>query len=277
MLARDYGDYEYLKLKLPDHERGIRLRLINGVPHPSFSTIDSFTSDKSSIEAWRQRIGVEKADAIVELSSRRGDFLHDWMELSCIHKVYTLEELQELLPQKFSEYENQQAVRGAQQMFNKMMKGGVQGYVDEVIMSEVMMYTSLNNKSGDGIYGFTMKFDMLAKDKHGEVVLIDWKNSRKPKRDEYVENYKMQIAAYWHGIEKELGYKIDTAKIIVVNEQNWKIQVYQLRRMQMEFWLDKFYTKLKMFFEEVLPAAIKYNRSLPKEERLPIERKAFIP
>ena len=169
---------------------------------PSVTTILGETKDKSGLEKWRKRVGEKEADRISNLSMSRGTIMHRLIEL---YKTKTEGEAQDRLVElkeiaktddevnEFSEDENGELyLEEAWKFFYKFWFNSADYFdrIKEVVEAETFLWTT---KAG-GWAGTVDNVSQLVDDK---VMIIDYKNSRKPKREDWVQDYYMQAAAYF--------------------------------------------------------------------------------
>lgn len=147
---------------------GIRRYDIPGQrPLPSVTTILSGTKDNTPILEWRERVGDKEADRITDEAAAIGQQMHDNLE------NYILRGTQ---PQG----------RLLEQLLTKLViKNGLIN-VDEVWGCEVMLY--LNE-----LYAGTTD---LVGVHNGEPAIMDFKNSLKVKKREWIDDYFLQLVAY---------------------------------------------------------------------------------
>jgi genome maintenance exonuclease 1 len=81
----------------------------------------------------------------------------------------------------------------------------------------------------------------------GRVLIIDYKNSRKPKRDEWIQDYFMQAAAYWVAYWERSGVKPDGAEIWIANEIDNMPQTFTLTNEDIKYYFAMFVERLKAY------------------------------
>ena len=167
--------YEY-----PTTERmevdGKRRYVIKGqkAPLPSVTTILAATQSKekkASLEAWKARVGALEADRIRDTAAARGTVMHHILEGWVKDEPHV-----DLTPV------GQQAEKMAHQIWDQ----GITGKLNEYWGLEVTLYYP------DLYAGAT---DLVGLYENVESI-IDFKQSNKPKRREWIEDYKLQLAAY---------------------------------------------------------------------------------
>ena len=154
---------------------------------PSVTTILSATSDKSGLVKWRKRVGEEEANRISTLSMNRGTVMHRLVELYKPlpgDKKEKLNQLKELAKtdEEIIEFD-QEFINEGWTMFYKFYTNSSQYFdrVEEVIESESFLWSS---KGG----GYAGTVDNISKMVDGTIQIIDYKNSRKPKREDWIQD-----------------------------------------------------------------------------------------
>tara|TARA_B100000965_G_scaffold177115_1_gene147761 strand:- start:2657 stop:3328 length:672 start_codon:yes stop_codon:yes gene_type:complete len=156
---------------------------------PSVTTILDATSDKTHLIAWRKRVGEQKAKQITQEAAGVGTSMHGFLE------HYTKGEQ---LPNK----SNLVHVQG-RKMAEVVIQDGLSN-VDEVWGSEVHLYYP-------DLYAGTTD---LVGVHDGVPAIMDFKQTNKPKKEEWVDNYKLQGAAY--ALAHNHVYKTDIRKIVIM-------------------------------------------------------------
>ena len=140
---------------------------------PSVTTILQATQSeekRKSLEAWKARMGVQRADRIRDLSAMRGTSMHTYLEGYITDQRHL--DLTAL---------GQEAGR----MADVVIRSGL-GDLEEVWGTEVTLYYP-------GLYAGATD---VAGIYDGRESIIDFKQTNKPKRREWIEDYFIQLAAY---------------------------------------------------------------------------------
>ena len=156
--------------------------LINGSRHysldgsnlPSVTTILSATKseeDKAAILAWKQRVGTIEAERIKKEASARGSSMHSYIEQFLYGKLN-----QELLEDN----------NKSKKMAEEIIDNGLKNKLLEIWGSEATIYYP-------GKYAGTADCIGVYE---GKESILDFKQSNKPKKEEYIEDYFLQIGAY---------------------------------------------------------------------------------
>jgi len=188
----------------------------------SVTTILGETKDKSFLKEWRKRIGEEKAKKIVADASKRGTSMHHIIEGWVSGQQHL-----DLTP----------IGQNAHSMATQIIKNGLKDRLEGYYGIEALMYYP-------GLYAGSA--DLVAKH-DGEITIIDFKQTNKPKREEWIEDYFMQLSAYAMAHDYVYGTSIDKAMIMMCSVDNyyqeWILSGAQLRHYKHEFLrrVDKYY------------------------------------
>lgn len=219
---------------------------------PSVTTVLGQTKDMSGLAKWRKRVGEAEADRISNLSMSRGTIMHRLIEL---YKTKTSGESIERLEQlkviakddeevnEFSEDENGALyLEEAWKFFYKFWSNSSDYFdqIKEVIEAETFLWTT---KAG----GWAGTVDNISELVDNMVKIIDYKNSRRPKREEWVIDYYLQAAAYFIAWWSMTGRKADGAEIWIANEDDNLPQKFTLTQSDLEFYAKEFIKRRNMF------------------------------
>jgi genome maintenance exonuclease 1 len=189
---------------------------------PSVTTILAKTKDQTYLTNWKNKIGHEKAESIKNLSSKRGTAMHKFLEKHIQGTGY-----EDLTP----------LGQEAKPMAHKIIEIGL-APITEYYGSEVMLHYP-------GLYAGAT--DLVCN--HNELEsIIDFKQSNRPKKEEWIDDYKMQIAAYAMAHDAYYGSTIRQGVIMICTPdlyyQEFKIQDAELRS-----WKHKFLKRLDEYHE----------------------------
>lgn len=224
---------------------------------PSVTTILGETKDKSGLEKWRKRVGAKEADRISNLSMGRGTIMHRLIELYKTHTSVELDSIERLNELKvvakedeevnqYSEDENGPLyLEEAWKFFYKFWSNHSDYFdrIDEVLEAETFLWTT---KAG----GWAGTVDNVSKLTDGTIKIIDYKNSRRPKTENWVQDYYLQAAAYFIAYWNMSGKKADGAEIWIANEQENLPQLFALTQSDLEFYAKEFIRRRQMFLEK---------------------------
>jgi genome maintenance exonuclease 1 len=165
---------------------------------PSVTTILSATQSeekKASLARWREREGLAQATRIMDQAAARGTTMHAILEdyVNGSNRVDMTED-------------GILATSMAQQIIEKGLSN-----VDEVWGSEITVYYP-------GLYAGAT--DLVGLYKKSESIM-DFKSSNKPKRREWIEDYKLQLAGYALGHNEVYGTNIQSGVVLMCTPDNY--------------------------------------------------------
>lgn len=182
-------------------ERG-RYYEIDQERYPSITTILSVKENKA-LKEWRERVGEKEAQRISKESTDIGTAMHSFFE----HHLKGIE-----LPKPITEEEKQ-----GYRMF-QAGKTLISNYVKEVVAQECMVYSHILRVAG--------QFDLLCRNRKGELVLVDFKSAKKRKYKSGANDYRLQTAFYRQCIKETLGLDIHHSALFFVTRD---LEAYWLR------------------------------------------------
>ena len=194
---------EFPKLQRIDAEDGRRYVTPEGRAYPSVTTVLSKTGDKSGLDAWRERVGEEAADAEGRRAANRGTGLHLLCERYIMNETIDLRREMPVPVQLFSQ-----------------IKPLLTDNVNNIRGIEVPLYSDFLRIAGTT--------DLVA-EWRGELAIIDYKSSNKPKKIEWISDYFIQTAIYAMAWEERTGTAIDKLVILMAVEQSVKPLIFEER------------------------------------------------
>lgn len=220
---------------------------------PSITTVLSGTGDKSGLVKWKEKIGEEEALRISELSMNRGTVMHRLIELYKKLQGNKLDRLEELISiaredtevNQYTGHKNAKIwVNEGWQMFMKFYMNSSQYFdrVARVLESETFLWSV---KGG----GYAGTVDNISEMVDGKILVIDYKNSRKPKREDWIQDYFIQGSAYYVAYWERTGIKPDGVEIWISNEVDGIPQTFCLSSEDIKFYFLEFQKRLKKFKE----------------------------
>ncbi len=223
------GKYSYHQgTRTTDH--GTRIYDIAGFKLPSVTTVLAKTKDQSYLTKWKNKVGHEEAERIKNYSSKRGTSMHKFLEKHITGAGY--EDLTQIGQE-------------AKPMAQKIIEIGLTP-INYYYGSEVMLHYP-------GLYAGATD---LVCEHDGLDTIVDFKQSNRPKREEWIEDYYLQIAAYAMAHDYVYKSKIRQGIIMVCTPdcyyQEFKFKDGELRRWKHEFLkrLDNYYDLKKDYKEE---------------------------
>lgn len=221
---------------------------------PSITTVLGETSDKSGLVKWRQRIGEDEAKRIGELSMNRGTVMHRLIELYKATEGDKQERLNKLRgiakeDQEVNQYSNEENgaiwLEAGWEMFMKFYMNSSQYFdrIKRVIEAETFLWSV---KGG----GYAGTVDNISEMVDGNVLVIDYKNSRRPKRTDWIQDYFVQGSAYFIAFWERSGIKPNGVEIWIANEEDSIPQTFILSESDIKYYFTEFQRRLKLFKEK---------------------------
>jgi genome maintenance exonuclease 1 len=166
-----------------------------GKSYPSVTTIWSHSTDKSFLVKWRKKVGEEEANKIVKKSSGRGTKLHSVCE------KYLLNELNDMkIRMMMPDIKD----------FFLQLRPHIDKNVGNVYGLEQALYSDRLRMAG--------RTDCIA-EWDGKLSIVDYKNSIKEKREDWIQNYFIQCTAYAEMFEDRTGLPIEQIVVAIANEE----------------------------------------------------------
>ena len=213
--------YTYITgTRIEDH--GSRLYDVNGSRLPSVTTILGRTKDQQFIKDWKAKVGEAEADRIKNLSSSRGTAMHKFLEHHVLGTGY--DDLTGLGQE-------------AKAMAEKIIEIGL-APVEEYYGSEVTLYYP-------GLYAGSTDLVCLH---NGKESIVDFKQANRPKREEWIDDYKLQIAAYAMAHDYVHGSNIEQGVIMVCTPDLY-YQEFKVEGAELRSWKHKFLKRLGMYHD----------------------------
>jgi len=177
---------------------GVRKYSINDEKLPSVTTILKATESedkKESLARWKDRVGEVEADRIKNVAALRGTAMHTYLE----HYVKggNVLDLTDL-------------GREASGMGQMIIEKGFPDLHEVWGVECTLHYPGLYAGQTDmcGIY-------------QGRESIIDFKQSNKPKRAEWIDDYKLQLVAYATAHDQVYGTRIEQGVILMCTPDNF--------------------------------------------------------
>ena len=166
----------------------------DGARLPSVTTILDRTKPSESriaLAEWRKRVGAERAQQITTEAANRGTRMHTFLE----HYVKT-GEMRERPANPFA--------WPSHAMAQVVVREGLQ-HVNEFWGVEIPLYFP-------GVYAGTTDGCGIHQ---GQPSILDYKQSNKPKKSEWIEDYRLQLAAYAEAHNEVHGTRIRRGVILM--------------------------------------------------------------
>lgn len=212
--------FDYKPLDRVSGPSGRKYIVGEGRPLPSVTTILDKTSDKTFLVEWSNRVGVDKANKIKSEAAGLGGSMHQNLENYILGK--------DMLGSFMSKT-----------LANVIIKNGLVN-VNEVWGTEVALYSTELFAGTCDVIGL-----------HNNIPsIIDFKNSLKDKKKEWIENYFMQCCAYAMSHNEMYGTNISRGVVMIATReakyQEFIIEGDEFKHYE-TMWLDRVYSYYEQF------------------------------
>lgn len=232
--------YNYKQISRESIE-GQRLYLCpDGSKVPSVTTILDKTKSQEKVQAllnWKKAVGEVKAQQIVTEAANRGTRMHKFLEDLLITGTFN--------PPGSNPYS-----KISHSMASKIIENAFP-HINEFWGSEVGLYY-------EGLYAGTTDCVGVWK---GKEAILDFKQTNKPKKKEWIEDYFYQLTAYAQAHNKIHGTNIRTGVILmcaqpktndmleIIDEPQY--QEFIIEESEFDYWADKWWDKVKEYYMHV--------------------------
>jgi len=211
--------------------------LPNGKKVPSVTTILDKTKSSESREAlanWKKRVGEQQAQQITTEAANRGTRMHTYLE------QYVLQDEMKPLP-------GNPFAHPSWFMAAEIILQGLQ-HATEFWGTEVPVYYS-------GLYAGTTDLVGVWKDR---PAIMDFKQSNKVKKREYIADYFLQLAAYalahdeMHGTEINQGVILMAVQPKLLEDQTYTKPQYMefvIEGDEFEYWKNEWIKRVELYYQ----------------------------
>ena len=217
--------YDYQPIEKKSVEGKRKYLTPDGNAVASVTTVLDATKDKTHLIAWRKRVGEKKAQEITTEAAGVGTRMHKYLE----DYVETGE-----WPTPGSNPYAQQAHKMAEQI-----KTNALAHVDEIWGSEVQLYVPQ-------MYAGTT--DLVGQYK-GQPAIMDFKQSNKPKKEEWIVDYFLQLVAYAEAHNEMFGTNIREGHVFICC-RDLTYQQFDIWPDEYDEWRNEWYNRLIQYYEQ---------------------------
>ena len=207
---------------------GSRMYAVNQEKLPSVTSILQATQSeekKASLANWKARVGTAEANRIKNDASNRGTSMHAFIE------KYLLGQLNlELLEQDANK---------SKKMADEIIEQGIKNKLTEIWCTEATLYYPgkyAGTCDACGVY-------------EGQETIIDFKQSNKPKKEEWIEDYYLQLGAYSLAHNVVYNSRITQGIILLCTVDNL-FQDFRMQGEKLEDYQNKFLEKVEQFYHQ---------------------------
>ena len=206
---------------------GSRMYAVNQEKLPSVTSILQATQSeekKASLANWKARVGIAEANRIKNDASNRGTSMHTFLEKYLLGQL-NLELLEE---------ENK-----SKKMAEEIIEKGIKNKLSEVWGTEATLYYPgkyAGTCDAVGVY-------------EGQETIIDFKQSNKPKKEEWIEDYYLQLGAYSLAHNVVHNSKITQGIVLLCTVDNL-FQDFRIQGTKLEEYQKNFLEKVEQFYHQ---------------------------
>ena len=200
----------------------------DGLAVPSVTTILDKTKPeeaKAALRNWRKRVGDQQANAISKEAAGRGTRMHKWLEDYCLTG-----ELGNPGSNPYSQQSHKMAGVIVEQGLDKM---------DECWGVEVPMYFPQ-------VYAGTTDCVGLY---NGKPAIIDFKQTNKPKKTEWVQDYFCQLCAYAEAHNEVHGTKIRKG-VVLMCSKDYEYQEFVSEGAEWDTWKQLWWQRVEEYYKK---------------------------
>jgi genome maintenance exonuclease 1 len=222
--------FKYEALKRIDTPEGRRYATPDGNKLPSVTTILDATKSEESKKAlmeWRKRVGAQKAQEITTEAAGRGTRMHKWLEDYIKTGVVG------------APGSNPYSIQ-SHKMAHSIIAQGL-SKCNEYWGTEVPVYFP-------SIYAGTTD---LCGVHDGDEAIMDHKQTNKPKKREWIDDYFVQLTAYANAHNEVHGTKIRKGVIFMCSAAN-EYQEFILEGTEFDKYSDMWFKRCEQFYTKFL-------------------------
>ena len=220
-------------------DQGSRIYDVAGYRLPSVTTVLGKTKDQQFLKDWKAKVGEQEAERIKNLSSNRGTAMHKFLESHVQGVGY--DDLTGLGQE-------------AKAMAEKVIDVGLTP-VEEYYGSEVTLYYP-------GLYAGSTDLVCIH---NGKDTVVDFKQSNRPKKQEWIGDYYLQIAAYCMAHDYVHGSNIEQG-IIMVCTPDLYYQEFVINGAELRQAKHRFLKRLDMYHDLKFDEKEKANVKITEED-----------
>jgi len=209
--------------------QGSRHYAINQENLPSVTTILKATESeekKAKLAEWKNKVGHKQAEIISREATSRGSSMHDYLEKFLLGKLNL-----DLIGDNSRE----------KMMADQIIENGLRNKLNEIWGCEATLYYPGKYAGAADCIGIYENRESL----------IDFKNANKPKKDEWIDDYYLQCAAYAMAHNTVYGTNITQGVILLCTKDNI-FQRFIIDGERFKNYQNQFMEKVEQFYAQRL-------------------------
>jgi genome maintenance exonuclease 1 len=222
--------FPYTEMKRETTTEGRKYLAPDGNKLPSVTTILDATKPleaKKALIEWRRRVGEQKAKEITAEAAGRGTRMHKWLE-------------NYVLTGETGEPGSNPYSKQSHQMAHTIISQGLSN-CPEFWGTEVSLYFPK-------VYAGTT--DLVGLHNSDEAIL-DFKQTNKPKKREWIEDYFLQLTAYANAHNEVYGTNIRKGVILMCSADN-QYQEFIVEGNEFDEWSDRWWKRVEEYYTKFL-------------------------
>ena len=207
--------------------QGSRHYSVNEENLPSVTTILKATESeekKAKLAEWKNRVGHKQAEIISKEATSRGSSMHDYLEKFLLGKLNM-----NLLGDNTRE----------KMMADQIIENGLRDKLSEIWGCEATLYYPGKYAGAADCIGIY----------ENKETILDFKQSNKPKKDEWIDDYYLQCAAYSLAHNKVHGTNINQVVILLCTKDNI-FQRFIVEGERLINYQNQFLEKVEQFYSQ---------------------------
>jgi genome maintenance exonuclease 1 len=207
--------------------QGSRHYSVNKENLPSVTTILKATESdekRAKLAEWKNRVGHKQAEIISREATSRGSSMHDYLEKFLLGKLNM-----DLLGDNTRE----------KMMADQIIENGLRDKLSEIWGCEATLYYPGKYAGAADCIGIY----------ENKETIIDFKQSNKPKKDEWIDDYYLQCAAYSLAHNKVYGSNIAQVVILLCTKDNI-FQRFIVEGERLINYQNQFLEKVEQFYSQ---------------------------
>ena len=186
-----------------------------GNVYPSITSILAL-QEKPGLDEWKEKVGKKEADKIMKESADLGTKVHSLCESYLYNEKLKCDDMEAI------------------DVFNRLRF--VLGNINNIYCLEAPLHSDILRVAGT--------VDCVA-EYNGVLSVIDFKTSRKPKREEWIEDYFIQAFFYSAAFFEMTGALPEQIVILIAVRDSFEVQVFKKPLQEMDIYIDKLMTIMK--------------------------------
>ena len=202
----------------------------DGEKLPSVTTILDATKPieaKKALIEWRRRVGEQKAKEITAEAAGRGTRMHKYLE-------------NYVLKGETGEPGSNPYSKQSHQMAHTIISQGLSN-CPEFWGTEVSLYFPKIYAGTTDLVGVHL----------GDEAILDFKQTNKPKKREWIEDYFLQLTAYANAHNEVYGTKIRKGVILMCSAAN-EYQEFIVEGNEFDEWSDRWWKRVEEYYTKFL-------------------------